>query len=74
LQQSAKPAKNAPEYGTYKAADIKTWLTPYKRDPKTMKALRAFVDDYERAERENDTRYNALNHLYKPAKEKLGNG
>jgi CRISPR-associated protein (TIGR03986 family) len=71
LQQESKLAKTAPQYRKYTAPDIKLLLTSLKRDPKTMKALRSFVSDFERAESEGDKRYKNLVNLYKLAKEKL---
>jgi CRISPR-associated protein (TIGR03986 family) len=71
LQETSKAKKTEQQYGTYRARDFETWLVPWRRDSKTMRNLRAFVDDYERAERENDGRYSALSHLYEQAKEKL---
>ena len=73
-RESEKAANATPKYGIYKAADIKIWLNPYKRDAKTIKALDSFVSDYERAEAEDDKRYKDISHLYKSAKEKLSNG
>jgi CRISPR/Cas system CSM-associated protein Csm3 (group 7 of RAMP superfamily) len=63
-------AKEALQYGTYTAADIKYWLT-FSKEIGKAKNLRSFVEDFERAQRENNKCYSGLAHLYVNAKEKV---
>ena len=71
LQIKEKHMKAAPKYGQYRTADIKIWLEPFRKDDKTLKKLKMFVDDCERAEKEGDNRYKDIAHLYEKAKKKL---
>ena len=70
-QSTEKVAIAEPQYGTYDAKKLDTWLLPRRRVPKEMKSLRSFVDDFERAEVEGDKRYEGLVSKYKNAKKKL---
>jgi CRISPR/Cas system CSM-associated protein Csm3 (group 7 of RAMP superfamily) len=74
LQKSQKAAAAVRPYGTYWAAELRRWLIPHNNNPRDLRDLRSFVEDFERAEREGDSRYRSLAHFYKPAKEKVENG
>jgi CRISPR/Cas system CSM-associated protein Csm3 (group 7 of RAMP superfamily) len=73
-QQENKTATAIPQYGKYTRKEIEPLLPRYMRDPKRLKLLRSFVNDYERAQDEGNPIYKDKAELYKQAKEKLKNG
>ena len=70
-QQDPQQIQPVYKYGQYKSDQLKRWLVPYDKSKNAMSGLKAFVADYEQAQKDVDLRYKDLSHLYEQAKKKL---